>query len=446
MKEKEILDAAREKLGIDELNRMQTEMLRVSAEKNNLILLAPTGSGKTLAFALPLLKRMNAPTGRVQAVVIAPTRELVLQIAEVLRRLATGFKVTPLYGGHSAEDEKNSLSVVPDIVVATPGRLVDHVRRGNIDLWPVRLLIVDEFDKLLELGFEEEMRKICNKLKNVSRRTLTSATELIDIPAFLGFTDAGKIDCTDGVSDVKGRMNINKVYSEGKDKLESLLGLLKSLSADEERKGRAIVFVNYRESAERTAAFLKKNNVDCALYHGALDQRERETALAMFGNGSRPILVSTDLASRGLDIAGVESVIHYHLPLTVESWTHRNGRTARQDARGSVYVLLAPDEQTPEYMRFDADFVIDPDANPSMTSVKATLCIGGGKKDKLSRKDILGFLTQQGGLPGNEVGKIDLFDHYSLVAIPAKGARQLAAELSRLKIKGERRKVTLAGE
>ncbi len=444
MKEKEILEAARERLEINDLNRMQREMLQASSEHNNLVLLAPTGSGKTFAFALPLLKRMNAPTGRVQAVVIAPTRELVLQIAEVLRRLASGFKVTVLYGGHSAEDEKNSLSVTPDIVVATPGRLIDHLRRGNIDVWPVRLLVVDEFDKLLELGFEDEMRKICNRLKNVSRRTLTSATELVDLPGFLGFTDAYRIDCTEGVAEVKGRMDIYKVYSEGKDKLESLLGLLKTLNADEKRCGRAIVFVNYRESAERTAAFLRRNGVDCALYHGALDQRERETALAMFGNGSSQILVSTDLASRGLDIAGVESVIHYHLPLTVEAWTHRNGRTARQDARGSVYVLLAPEEATPDYMRFDADFVIEPEANPDMKSGRVTLCIGGGKKEKVSRKDILGFLTQQGGLAGSEVGKIDVFDRYSLVAVPAKGARELAAKLSRLKIKGERRRITLA--
>ncbi len=299
MREKEFLPNL-QKLGIDEINDMQKRAMAAASESKEIILVAPTGSGKTVAFTLPMLKWLNPPTGRVQAIIIAPSRELVIQIAGVVRELASGFKVTALYGGHNVEDEVNTLSVTPDIIVATPGRLLDHLKRGNVDPTPTRILILDEYDKSLELGFEDDMRKIFNRLKNVSRIILTSATASTTLPAFIKLDNPLEIDFSENAGSVRDRMKIYRVDTE-KDKLESLLQLLKSISK-EDIPERTIIFVNHRESAVRVAEFLKKHKVACALYHGELDQFQREDAISMFNNGSAPILIATDLAARGLDI------------------------------------------------------------------------------------------------------------------------------------------------
>lgn len=442
MREKEFLPLVESKLGIGALNDMQKKMMGAATESRDIILLSPTGSGKTLAFTLPLLKMLKAPTGRVQAVIIAPSRELVLQIAGVIDRLAAGFKVSVLYGGHKVEDEVNTLSVTPDIIVATPGRLLDHAKRGNLDLTPVRILVLDEFDKSLELGFEDDMRKIVNRLKNVSRIILTSATRAETLPAFLKLTDPMTLDFTGNVRDLKRRMRVYRVDSDSKDKLQGLLYLLRQLSAGGMQE-RTIVFVNHRESAERVEEFLKKNGVGAVLYHGALDQRDRETALARFNNGSCPVLIATDLAARGLDIEGVKDVIHYHQPLTPEAYTHRNGRTARVDADGNVYLLIGPDEDVKPFVEFDADYHVDTDAPRSPRAKMATLYFSAGKKEKLNRGDIVGFLAKTAGLDGSEIGKIDVYDHYALAAIPADKAKEIEKRISTEKIKGERRKITL---
>lgn len=443
MKEKELLERADTRLGITSLNAMQTEMLRASSEHKEIVLLAPTGSGKTLAFTLPMLKTLKPSCGRIQALVIEPTRELARQTADVVRTLASGYKVSVLYGGHSMEEEVNTLSVVPDVVVATPGRLVDHLKRRTLSLAGVRNVVIDEFDKQLELGFEDQMRRLCRATSEATRRALTSATGLAELPEYLLMTSPHIIDYTRDAAEVRGRMNILRVDSPERDKLATLLELLHTLAAKEGIGSRTIVFVNYRSSADRVAVWLEKHGVRCALYHGALEQRDREMQLATFDNGSRRVLVSTDLASRGLDITGVENVVHYNLPPSAEVWTHRNGRTARQDARGSVYVITGPGEALPEFIRTDGVMPTDSGAGASLDSGLATICISGGKKDKVSRRDVLGFLTAQGGLEGSDVGRINLYDRYSLAAVPAEGVTELAERLSRLKIKGERRRVTV---
>lgn len=444
MREKEFLPAVREKLGIDTLNEMQTRMMGLASEKRDIMLLAPTGSGKTLAFALPMLKMLNPPSGRVQGVIIAPTRELALQIAGVIRPIAPGYRLVTLYGGHSAEDEINSLKVTPDLIVATPGRLLDHIGRRSVVLLPARILVLDEFDKILELGFERDLRKIRDRLKNVSRTILTSATRADILPDFLKLNDPVELDWIGGNRAAHPRLTVHRVEARGRDKLNDLLELLRSIAQDAATPPRTIIFVNHRESAERVATFLHKAGVDCVLYHGALDQQQRETALSLFNHGSRPILVATDLAARGLDIDGVEAVVHYHQPLTPEAWTHRNGRTARFGGHGDIYLLLGPDEQMHEFVDADRDFYPDPEAHGSLRSGLATLRVNAGKREKISRGDILGFLTKVCGLPAPAVGKIDIYDHYSLFTIPAQDSRtviQLAAEM---KIKGARRKVTPA--
>ena len=440
MREKEFLPNL-SKLGISEINDMQQRSMGAASESKEIILVAPTGSGKTVAFTLPMLKWLNPPTGRVQAIIIAPSRELVIQIAGVVRELASGFKVTALYGGHNVEDEVNTLSVTPDIIVATPGRLLDHLKRGNVDPTPTRILILDEYDKSLELGFEDDMRKIFNRLKNVSRLILTSATASSTLPAFIKLENPLEIDFSEKASTVRERMKIYRVDTE-KDKLESLLKLLKSISKGDIPE-RTIIFVNHRESAVRVAEFLKKNKVSCALYHGELDQFQREDAISMFNNGSAPILIATDLAARGLDIRGVSNIIHYHQPLTPETYTHRNGRTARVDASGDIYVLTGPDEELKPFIETDGTYRPNPNADSALRSEKATIRISAGRKEKLSKGDIVGFLCKEGGLEASEVGPITLSDHHALVAVPYDKAKALIKDLEPKKIKGNRRKLIL---
>ncbi len=441
MREKEFLPAVKDRLGIEQLNDMQLKMMAQASEPRDIILLSPTGSGKTLAFTLPVMKLLKPSTGRVQCVVIAPSRELVMQIAGVMREVGRDFRVVALYGGHKVEDEVNSLKVVPDIIVATPGRLLDHAVRRNIDLLPVRILVLDEFDKSLELGFEEEMGKLVKRMKNVSRYILTSATAADVLPEFLNLENPVTLDFTGGNKKLKERMRVHRVDSDGKDKLETLLALLNNITEGEAPE-KGIIFVNHRESAERVADYLKKHGVDAVLYHGALDQRERETAVALFNNGSRPVLVATDLAARGLDIEKVKSVIHYHQPLTPEAYTHRNGRTARVEEEGDVYVLVGPDEDVKEFVEFDDTRHLDTSVKRNLRSGYATLYIGGGKREKVSRGDILGFLSKEGGVAGSDIGKIDVYDHYALVAVKENVVAALLKAIEGKKLKGEKRRIT----
>lgn len=442
VKEKEFLPLVESKLGITALNAMQKRMMETASDKRDIILLSPTGSGKTLAFILPLLKLMRPSTTRVQAVIIAPSRELVLQTAGVLREVASESKITPLYGGHNVEDEVNSLSAGTDIIVATPGRLLDHMRRRNIDVLPTRICILDEFDKSLELGFEDDMRSIFDRLKNLSRIILTSATTMDAFPEFVKLKNPLTLSYLNSGSDLLSRLRFHRVDASSKDKLESLLQLLHNI-ADNAVIGRTIIFVNYRESAERTYKYLKEHNVSSVLYHGALDQRDREKAVAMFNNGSRPILVATDLAARGLDIADVDNIIHYHLPLQQDTYTHRNGRTARVDKEGDIFLLIGPTEKQADFISFDDTLKITSDAHGILKSDVETIYISAGKKEKLSRGDILGFLTAQESIPAENVGKIDVRDHYSLVALSGESAHSLLSHGRDFRIKGKRQRITL---
>lgn len=445
MREKEFLPLIASRLGINKLNQMQIKMMETASEKQDTILLSPTGSGKTLAFILPMLKLLKAPTGRVQAVIIAPSRELSIQIFNIIREIAVGFKSCVLYGGHKVEDEVNSLRIVPDIIVSTPGRLLDHINRRNIDVLPSRILVLDEFDKSLELGFEEEMCKIIKHMKNISRTILTSATDIDIIPNFINLNNPQRLNYLQQNKNLRSRLRIHRVDSDGKDKLNSLFSLLHSLATNDDIE-RTIIFVNHRESAIRIAYFLDKNNIDVALYHGALEQMDREKAICMFNNGSRNILVATDLAARGLDIDNVKHIIHYHQPLNAETYTHRNGRTARIDLSGDVYIIIGPEENIAEFISFDDTFHYSSqiDSNVRLRSKTTTLYISAGKKEKISRGDVVGFLINQGELISEEIGKIDVRDHYTLVAVPAINSIELCERLSKQKIKGTRRKIVIA--
>ena len=438
MKEKEIISNIREKLGIECLNDMQREMLDSINEPGDLVLLSPTGSGKTLAFIAPMLKELKAPNGKLQAVIIAPSRELVIQIFGIVRAIATGHKVTCCYGGHSVADERQSLSVVPSIIVSTPGRLLDHINREHINVFTTRLLVLDEFDKSLELGFHDEMKRILRRMPNISRRTLTSATMIDEFPDFLCLHQVRIVNFLADKKELDSRLTVWSVRSDAKDKLEAALSLLKSITP-----GRTIIFANHRESAERIQEFLVQRGVSAGLYHGGLDQQEREMALTLFDNGSNLILVTTDLGSRGLDIADVASIIHYHLPSSREIYTHRNGRTARVAANGNVYVLLGPTEEVPDYITFNDELSLNKaNATAELKSQVASIYFNAGKKEKISRGDIVGFIANNGGITAQEIGTISLHDHYAIVAVPRAKVDDILSRIARLKIKNKRVRIT----
>lgn len=442
MKEKEIISNIREKLGIECLNDMQREMLDSINEPGDLVLLSPTGSGKTLAFIAPMLKELKAPNGKLQAVIIAPSRELVIQIFGIVRAIATGHKVTCCYGGHSVADERQSLSVVPSIIVSTPGRLLDHINREHIDVFTTRLLVLDEFDKSLELGFHDEMKRILRRMPNISRRTLTSATMIDEFPDFLRLHQVRIVNFLADKKELDSRLTVWSVRSDAKDKLEAALSLLKSITP-----GRTIIFANHRESAERIQEFLVQRGVSAGLYHGGLDQQEREMALTLFDNGSNLILVTTDLGSRGLDIADVASIIHYHLPTSREIYTHRNGRTARVAANGNVYVLLGPTEEVPDYITFNDELSLNKaNATAELKSQVASIYFNAGKKEKISRGDIVGFIANNGGITAQEIGTISLHDHYAIVAVPRAKVDDILSRIARLKIKNKRVRITRLSE
>ena len=432
--------------GVEALNAMQQKMMELAASQvGTTILLAPTGSGKTMAFAIPLLSNVK-PKGGLQAIVMAPSRELVLQIAEVIRTLASpeGIKTTVMYGGHPFKIEQQSLSVTPDIIISTPGRLLDHIKRESVDVATTRTLVIDEYDKSLELGFEDEMRRIVRRLTALKRLVLTSATPLDALPAWLPKV-AGKTETlsfgeqtTEG--DEKANREIVEVDSPMRDKIETLVDLLHGMP-----NGKVIIFANHRESAERIFQRLKKEGFPAGLYHGGLDQPQRENALEMLTNGTTPVLVSTDLASRGLDIEAVDAVVHYHIPPSQEAWTHRNGRTARQGAKGTVYVIESEADDIPEYIEADRKFSPTGklSSNP-IASDRATLMLNLGRKDKISRGDVVGWLIAKGGLEAAEIGRISLRDHCALVAVPRQKAKYLALQLAQEKIKGKRAKISVA--
>lgn len=438
MKQKDILGALKAHYGIEELNNMQKAVLSASGEQGDIILLSPTGSGKTIAFLIPLLKALKEPSGNLQAVIIAPSRELVIQISKVARDIATGHKVTCCYGGHNVLDEKQSLSVTPSIIVSTPGRLLDHINREHIDVHSTRLLVLDEFDKSLELGFQDEMRRILRHMPNVSKRYLTSATDIDEIPDFVRIFNPLHIDFKKDKRDLDRRTEVFKVFSDDKDKLQALLKLIHNVPC-----GRTIVFANYRDAVERIYRFLKDYKIPAGIYHGGLEQIDREKSIAMFNNGSYTIMVTTDLGSRGLDIAEVTNIIHYHIPTSEETYTHRNGRTARMNADGNVYVLVSSADILPTYISFDKDFEMSKTIETKLSAPFRTLYFQAGKKEKISRGDILGFISNNGGIDGKEIGTIDLHDHYALVAIPANKAQSVLDKIRSLKIKNKRVRITL---
>ena len=425
-----------QKLRIDELNAMQQESIHAIAHTDrDVTVLAPTGSGKTLAYLLPLATRLDAESNQVQAVVIVPSRELALQSEGVFRSMGTGMRSACLYGGRPTMDEHRTIMrTQPQIVFATPGRLNDHLDKLNFDAMSVKWLVIDEFDKCLEMGFQDEMSRLIQSLPGLRRHFLLSATEAEEIPRFVHMGRVEKIDYRMDEEQVPERVHIYKVESPVKDKLESLGRVLRSLGETS-----TIVFLNYRDSVERTNNYLVEQGFSTSFFHGGLEQKEREASLYRFSNGSANILVSTDLASRGLDIPDIDNIIHYHIPESEDGYIHRVGRTARWEAQGRAFFLLGPEEHIPEYVDAEVEDYEIPAVEELPAPAKpkmATLYIGKGKKDKISKGDILGFLCKKGGLNSSEIGKIDVNDRYAYAAIARPKLKSVLNNVKGEKIKG----------
>ncbi len=422
------------KLGITDLNPMQQEMLQVARREQRVLLLSPTGSGKTLAYLLPVLQHLQSQTdGQLNVLVLVPSRELAIQTADVLRRLAPGVSAMACYGGRPAMEEHRVLRQMhPQILIATPGRMLDHIQKENVGTADIHTLVIDEFDKSLELGFQQQMESIIQTLPNAERRIMLSATDCPQIPHFMGNASFHRLSFVDEATACSEQVKVMKVCSPEKDKLETLYRLLCVLGTQ-----KSLVFVNYRESVERVANYLNKKNLSVDAFHGGMEQQQRERTMFRFTNGSCAVLVSTDLAARGLDISDIENVIHYHLPLDQQAYIHRNGRTARWDKDGSAFLILGPEEYLPEYVQDGVEEFRIPQRIPSPAQPKrVTVYIGKGKKDKVSRGDVLGFLTKTGGLTGEQIGKIDVFPSWSYVAVERKVASQLLSRIRGQKIKG----------
>ena len=430
---KRIQEVALRNLNIEALNEMQKASIEHCRKSDSMVLLSPTGTGKTLAFLLPLLERLVVGRKAVQALVVLPSRELAKQVFDVWRAMATPFPAVALYGGRPLEQEIASFSgASPALVVGTPGRLLDHLNRKTFAVDTCSLLVIDEFDKCLEMGFHDEMSKLIEGLPAVKSRFLISATDAAEIPEFTGSANVEKLDYRRGGEQPSCRTSFYTVTATPDTRLGKLYSLLCSFGGEP-----AIVFCNFRETVDEVSRFLSKSSLNCVAYHGSLEQKARELALFRFKCGNTNILVSTDLAARGLDIKDVKHVIHYQRALTAETFTHRNGRTARWEADGSVYMMAFENKPLPDFVPDGLEEYMLPkrDVLPPQPEW-AILYIGKGKRDKISRGDLAGFFMKKGGLRPDELGTIIVFDNYSYVAVKMNRMRAVIKAVEGEKIKG----------
>lgn len=428
------------RFNISALNDMQNKMIATIHEPNDVMLISPTGSGKTLGFLLPILQFLDTDKDGVQVLIIVPSRELAIQIEQVFKQMGTAHKINCCYGGHSVRIEENNLQHPPAILVGTPGRLAHHLRSKNLIIEDTAVLILDEFDKSLELGFKDEMEYIIQQCNSLKKRILTSATALKEIPEFVGIEKYVELNYTEGQEESKSALVIKSVRVTGDDKLEALMMLLGHIDAKA-----TLVFCNHREVVERISDQLKRNRVEHGFYHGGLEQIDREKTLIKFRNGSINILVTTDLAARGLDIPEIDAVIHYQLPSTQDVMIHRNGRTARMNANGTAYFLLDVDDYLPPFIDEKPEEVILPNrlTLPKPCEWK-TLYIGAGKKDKINKMDIVGMLMQKGQLQKDELGKIEVLDHSAYAAIKSSKILKTLQLIKDEKIKNRKFKMDIS--
>ncbi len=424
-----------QKLGISQLNAMQEEAALAIDSSDNMVLLSPTGTGKTLAFLLPILQQLDINLTAVQVLIVVPSRELAIQIEQVAREMGTGYKINAVYGGRHFSKDKMELKHNPAILVGTPGRLADHLRRETFTTRHIQTLILDEFDKSLEVGFESDMTDIIEALPTVKKKILTSATKGVEIPAFVGFSKPLYVNyLKDGVS----QLEIKRIISPQKDKLQTLVDALCHIGNQP-----GIVFCNFKASINRVSDFLEDSGIPHGCFYGGMEQKDRERALIKFRNGTHQLLLATDLAARGIDVPEIKFIIHYHLPMKSEEFTHRNGRTARMHNEGTAYVLQWKEEALPDFITTDLIEELNPHATAPAAPAWKTLFISGGRKDKISKGDIAGLLFKKGNLQREQVGVIELKHDCAFVAVYQEAATAICNQLNNSRLKKKKVRISI---
>lgn len=417
-------------LSITMFNEMQTEVIEKAKTSKNIMVIAPTGSGKTLSFLIPILTNLSTDKKGVQALIVAPSRELSLQIEQVFKAMKTTFKVSCCYGGHSFKIEQNSLSEAPAVIIGTPGRLADHIERKSFDPTTIEMVVLDEFDKSLQMGFHEQLKVIFFALNKSQKHLLTSATRLEELPNFLPFLSVETLDYQH--QEVESKLKLNLVKTKSTEKVETLMRLIAGFNQEV-----CLIFCNHKDAVNRISGVLDKYTFAHGVFHGDLEQIDREKNLIKFRGGACNVLIATDLAARGLDIPEIKHVVHYQMPVHYEEFVHRNGRTARMHANGEAYLVLAEDETLPIYMHKKDFEEINLPEKLTLPAPPTFVClyISAGKKDKISKGDIAGLLMKKGELTSEDLGLITILDHSSYVSVNRNKMKVLLLKLKNEKLK-----------
>ena len=423
-----------DKLNIEKLNVMQEETQEAILSNPEIVLLSPTGTGKTLAFLLPIISELDINCPEVQVLIVVPSRELAIQIEQVIREMGTGYKANAVYGGRAGSKDKTEMKHRPAILVGTPGRIADHLRRENFSSEFISTLVLDEFDKSLEIGFEVEMKEILNLLPNVQKKILTSATQEVEIPKFVGLKNPAVIDYLDkGTSQLK----VRTILAPSPNKLDTLTELLCHLGNQP-----GIIFCNFKDTIQEVSDFLNYHNIGHGLFYGGMEQKDRERALIKFRNGTHQLIVATDLAARGLDIPEIKFIIHFQLPQRAHEFTHRNGRTARMFNDGTAYVIKGKNEILPDFVENAEVEEMQSSPKPS-ASIWKTLFVSGGRKDKISKGDIAGLFMKQGKLGSDQIGTIEIKTDCAFVAVQASDVNRLISLVDNSRLKSKKVRVTV---
>jgi len=340
--------------------------------------------------------------------------------------MGSGYKTNAVYGGRVGYQDKLDLKHTPNILIGTPGRVADLLRRDRFSTHFIHTLVLDEFDKSLEIGFEQDMSEIVTALPNIKKRILTSATIATDIPAFVGLKQPVCLDYSDQTVSL---LKVKTVVSPSKDKLETLVKTLRHIGNQP-----GIVFCNFKETIQEVSNYLTAKLIHHGCFFGGMEQIDRERALIKFRNGTHQLIVATDLAARGLDIPELTFIIHFQLPPRRQEFTHRNGRTARMNAEGTAYILKWVNEELPEYIG-ETEMETMVDAPTPKAPTWKTLYITGGRRDKISKGDIAGLFLKQGGLSNEQLGIIEIKQDCSYVAVPASKTNELINTLTNSKLK-----------
>jgi ATP-independent RNA helicase DbpA len=429
------------KFEFTQMTEIQEKSLPYTLDGKDIIGKAKTGSGKTIAFSIPILNKLNTATFDIQTMILAPTRELANQISEELKQLAKfkhNIKILTLCGGVPYNPQMHSLSHKAHIIVGTPGRILKHLENKNFNPNLITTLVLDEADRMLDMGFSEDINKIIAYLPKQRQTMLFSATYPSNIEKLSRDIMINPI--TVEVESVHSEDKISQVFYEtdGRAKVENILKIL-----DHYQPSSTIIFCNMKIDCDNLADELERYDIYSLVLHSDLEQKDRDETMTLFANKSYKILIATDVASRGLDIDDVELVVNYSLPKDLEVYTHRIGRTARAGKSGHAVSLIdSGDVGLFEDLTYESHHNLEEipskidtkyDDNPLFKSI----FINGGKKQKLSRGDILGALTAGIGLDKNQIGKIDIKDLCAYVALDPKIAKKASNDLGNSKIKGK---------